>query len=138
MPYYPLFNAWPTTVKARLLASTYEPSYGDDRYLSDISSHTATGTNVSDLTLSGKASTWSEPFLSNDADDLEWTNATCSDFSWIAIYEDTGSAATSRLIYLLDIRPLDVSRQVSGTNEVTTGTISYQFETDGVGVHAWQ
>lgn len=132
MPIYPKFFAWPSTVKARLLKASYVPNYGSDRYLSDVSSHFSTGTNVGALTVSGLSDDWNEPVLVSDCDNLEWTNATCTDFSWIAIYGDTGSAATSPLVMLLDVRKPDGS-----TNTVSTGTITYVFDEIGSRRSAW-
>ncbi len=91
------FNLSTDTIKAVLLSNGYTPNLATDQYLSTVATYRVTGTT--DQTLGTKAIT-SGIF---DAADVTWTAvAGGATGSYVAIYKDTGNAATSPLLALFD------------------------------------
>jgi len=82
------------TIKVALATSSYTPNLSTDEFLSDLGA-TTVGTAQ---TLGSKTST-AGVF---DAADITYTALSGSAVSYIVIYKDTGSSATSPLIALID------------------------------------
>jgi len=88
--------AWLTdTIKVALVTSSYTPNLSSHQFLSDVGANTV-GT---DQTLASKTSTAG---VANAANITFPTVTTGSTVNYLLIYKDTGVAATSPLIALID------------------------------------
>lgn len=97
---------WDTdTVKVALLNSGHTPSQDSHDYFSDVSANEVTGTGytaggvqLTNVSVSYTAASNTQTF---DADNVVWSGSTIT-ARYAVVYVDTGSAATSPLIGLVD------------------------------------
>jgi len=81
-------------IKAALVDSaSYTPNTATDQFLSSVSGITATSANLASKTTTDGI---------GDAADVTYSSVTGNQSELIVVYQDTGSAATSRLIALVD------------------------------------
>lgn len=108
------------TIKVRLLDDTYTPDQDNHTYLSD-----TTGAVGTDQTLSSKTATQDDTNdrAVFDAADVQYTGLTDT-FRYAVVYQDTGNAATSRLIRCMNLEGENVS--------LTTGTYDITWSVGGV------
>lgn len=83
------------TIKAALVAATYTPNLAADEFLSDVPS----GSIVAE---SGALTGVTETAGVFRADNTTVSSVTGAVIRYVALYKDTGSPATSRLIALID------------------------------------
>lgn len=129
MAFFPKFFKIRGTVKARLLNSS-ATGWESAEFLSDLSAYTATGTNVSDVTVSG-TNTVNGAVVSYDPGTVSWTTVTCSDVGYAILYVDTGSASTSAVIGYADLRNNGAARVV------VNASLNVTWPTSGIRVHVW-
>lgn len=124
---------WDTdsTVKCALATSAYTPSKGagGHTFWSSVSANEVSGTGY---TAGGQAitartttavSSTSPDEVQLDGSDVSWTTATFT-ARYAIVYKDTGSAATSPLMVIVDF----------GADEsVSAGTFTIQWASDGIG-----
>lgn len=95
------------TIKAMLLTHSYTPNIDTQQFVSDISANEVStgGTGYTRQTLTTKAVVQdsSNDRAYFDADDIIINNTTIPDVRYIALFQDTGSDATSRLIGYIDL-----------------------------------
>lgn len=104
------------TFKMALLASTYTPDFDVHDNFDDVSAHEVAGAGY---TAGGKALTTKTVTQDNvnnrgvfDCDDVQWAASTLAGVRYGAIYKDTGTPSTSKLIALIDFT---ANRSSSGT-----------------------
>jgi hypothetical protein len=119
-------NLLTDTIKGALLTSAYTPDQDAHAFFNDVSAGQAVGTGYTagGQTLTGKTVTQDNTNNRGvfDAADLSWPTSTLT-ARYVAIYKDTGTAATSPLICLIDL----------GANQTSTASTFYvQFSADGV------
>jgi hypothetical protein len=83
------------TIKAALLNSSYTPNLATDEFLTTVTTYVLnTSQTLTSKTVTGGAL---------DAADVTWTAVTAgATAKYVALYKDTGSAATSPLLALID------------------------------------
>lgn len=96
------------TIKVLLLDSTYVPDLTGDNFYSDVSASEIVGTGYTagGQALANKAVNTDTPNnrAEFDADDITvWSTADFTGARYAVVYKDTGVAATSQLICLLDL-----------------------------------
>lgn len=106
MPFFLKFFE-PKTLIAKFYKSTWTPDK-DDEFRSDIDSHASTGTGVvtKTCTVTGTASIADANQQANllvDVADLSWTGVTSTDIRYLVFYENSGAAATDRLVFYIDL-----------------------------------
>ncbi len=113
------------TIKVMLCTASYTPDQDAHDFKDDITNEiTGTGYTAGGATLASKTITYTG--ASNrevlDAADVAWTTATFT-ARYAVVYKDTGSAATSPVLCVIDF----------GANEtVTAGTFTIQWDAEGV------
>lgn len=114
-----LLDLTDNTIKVILVKNTYFVDINSHEFLSDISEAHITGTAV---TLSTKTTT-NGIF---DADNALFENYGNSGFSYLIIYKDTGTRATSRLIAYIDTA---TGLPVASTTDPISVTINWSNDT---------
>lgn len=105
------------TIKAALLTDAYVPDLVNHEFLDDVNSFEVSGTGYTagGVTVSGKSRT--KDAVNNQqvlgCSPLSWTTVTLANIKYVAIYKDSGSAATSPLLLLLT---LALTNTVSAAN----------------------
>jgi enterochelin esterase-like enzyme len=92
------------TIKTMLTTSAYTPNLDTHRYKSSVTNEvTGTGYTAGGLTLSGRSITYSSvtDSVTMDADDALWSSSVLTARRAI-VYRDTGTAATSPLLFVVD------------------------------------
>lgn len=115
-------------VKGMLLTASAAPDRAAHDFINDLSANEISGTGYTagGKTLTTKAVVISGTKVILDADDLSWPGATfagANGVRYIAIYNDTGTPSTSRLLGIGDFDTL---------REVTAGTFNVNWDADGV------
>lgn len=128
----PLFLKFyePKSLIAKFYKDTWTPGI-DDEFRSDIDSHASTGTNVDTKTCAFTGTTTAatannQANILIDITDLSWTNVTSTNLGYIVFYENSGAAATDRLVFYIDVRSGGSGRSV------TNDDIDVQFDANGV------
>lgn len=111
------------TVKVALLTG-HTPDQDTHDFFNDVSGNQITGTGYTagGATLGTKTVSTSGKVFTFDAADTSWTTSTLS-ATHAVVYVDTGSAATSRLIALINF---------GGTVSSTAGTFTIQWNASGI------
>lgn len=108
------------TIKVALTISSYTPNQGTHDFFDDITNevsgtgYTAGGATLGSKTVTADTTNHRAVF---DAADTSWTTSTITNARYAVIYKDTGSAATSPLIALIDLGANYSS--VAGTFQIT-------------------
>jgi hypothetical protein len=121
----PGLNLSTDTIKVMLLSSSLTPNPDTHEFIGDINANEVTGTGYTagGVTLTSKAVTQDNTtdIGKFDAADVSWTGTITARYA--AIYKDTGSAATSPIIQIIDF----------GSNQASTaGTFLIQWHADGI------
>jgi hypothetical protein len=113
------------TIKVALATASYTPDQDTHDFFNDVTNEiTGTGYTAGGATLAGKAVTYDTATneVRWDASDTSWSTATFT-ARYAIVYKDTGSAATSPLIALIDF----------GANvSVTAGTFLITWAATGI------
>lgn len=95
------------TIKVALLTSSYTPDKDAQHFLSDVNANESSGTGYTAGGTALTSKTVTEDDANDravfDAADASWTTSTIGNARWALIYKDTGSAATSPLICVIDL-----------------------------------
>lgn len=95
------------TIKCAILDNTYTPSVDNDDFWSNVSGDEVSGTNYTagGETLGGKTTTQdnTNDRAIFDANAISWTNVTFSAGRYAVFYKDTGTPATSQLLFYRDL-----------------------------------
>lgn len=98
------------TINAALLLTAWTPDRTNDFY-SELTNELANGdgytTGGDSLTTKAVATAANVVYL--EADDIEWTFTASKSFRYVVFYKDTGVAATSQLIWYVDLGALTLS-----------------------------
>ena len=94
------------TPKAMLLTSTHTTDIDTQEFIDDVSANESSGTGytaggqaLASVTTTLNTGTDTVPL---DCADISWATTTISDFRYMAIYVDTGTPATSRIMTIVD------------------------------------
>lgn len=118
------------TIKAMLLTSSYTPNASVDDVLSDIVANEVADVGYARLTLASKTLAIASGKVRFDAADLDFGNAVTITAKYLVLFQDTGSAATSKLLWYCDLNSgggsvsstsadFDIAFSASGIYEIT-------------------
>lgn len=111
------------TIKAMLVTSAYTPDFDAHRYVSSVTNEvTGTGYTAGGATLTGCTITFTAGTVSLTADDVQWPSSNITARAAV-VYRDTGTAATSPLLLMVDF----------GVDVVSSGG-PFDIEWDAVGL----
>jgi len=115
---------WETdTIKLKYMKTTYTPAPTTEDFLSDVSAEEASGAPTETLANADVRIDTGNSRVEYDADDVTENSITTTTNKFI-IYKDTGVAATSPLIAVLDI--------TEGTLSPVSGTLALTFNAQGL------
>lgn len=122
--------AWASdTIKVALLDATYSPSLGDE-WFSEVSAKEVSGTGYSSggSTLTGKTATRDEDAgkITFSASFMTFSTVTLSNVGYAVVYKSTGTASTSPLIKVVDLRSGGAGRNV------TSDDVNVQWAATGI------
>lgn len=133
MPFFPKYFKARGTYKAKLLTDAFTGQETAE-FVDDVLGVAATGTNVSDITVTVDP-TIDDGVVYWNVTNVAWTSVTSSNVGYAVIYLDTGDTATSPLIDYLDAR-VDNGSGLEG-RDIVNDDLTMTVPSSAIRFHVW-